>query len=138
MFANSWSPRAEERRACWIRKAEEVASGRNRTLSYDATIASPASHAYAVSVGSVEGRHEGIIALAGRTPPGLDRGDEYGLIKRQSQLCLGHEYVLEGVWDGEENLYLGEDLGEENMVSESHEYLTKPIDREAHHQLETV
>lgn len=103
-------PRTEERRACWIRKAEEVASGRNRTLSYDATIASPASHAYAVSAASVEGRHEGIVALAGHTPPDLDRGDEYGLIKRQSQLCLGHKYVLEGVWDREKNLYLREHL----------------------------
>ena len=28
--------------------------------------------------------------------PDLDRGYECGLMKKQSQHCLGHEYVLEG------------------------------------------
>lgn len=97
MFANLWSPRTEERSACWIRKADEVASARNRTLSYDAAMASPAYHVYAAAA---KGSHEDQRGLAGDTPPDLDRGDEYGLKKRQSQLCLGHEYILEGSGTG--------------------------------------
>lgn len=109
MFANSWSPRTEKRRACWIWKAEGVATGRNRTLSYDTTIASPASHAHAVSGG---GRHEDRRSGWGHAPFSGPCG-EYGLMRRQSQLCLDYWYTLEGVWDEEENLYLGEQMGRE-------------------------
>lgn len=61
------SPRRRERRACCIWKAEEVASGRNWTLSYDATIsARPSMHTAASARGSHEGL--GIGGLAGDTP----------------------------------------------------------------------
>lgn len=41
MFANSWSPRTETRRACWIWKAEGVATGEesDALVRYDNRIA---------------------------------------------------------------------------------------------------
>lgn len=98
---------SEERSACWIWKAEGVARVRNQTLSYDTTIALPASHAYAISS---EGRREDRRSGWGHAPFSGPCG-EYGLMRSQSQLCLDCWYTLEGVWDEEENLYLGEQMG---------------------------
>lgn len=84
-----------------LRKWRAAGIGRSRTMRQ-----SHRQRPMHMLAASAEGSHEDYRPGCGHAPV-LDRGDEYGLIKRQSRLCLGHEYVLEGVWDGEENLYLG-------------------------------
>lgn len=76
------SPGTEERRACWIWKAEEVASGRksDAVVRCDNRIAGVPMHMLSLVKGVAR-----IIALAaGDTPPpALDRGDEYGLMREE-------------------------------------------------------
>lgn len=68
MFANSWSPRTEQRRACWIWKAEGVAPGIGRSR----TIRQSHRRRPMRMLSLVRGVTR-IVALAGDTPPSLGR-----------------------------------------------------------------